>query len=492
MRNPWLIVAGLFAALVAARLYPATGDELVTNGGFESGSSGWTATYGDLATVASPVHSGAAAGQLAGSTLQPHEAYQWLDVAGGATYQLSGWVLLDDPAVDRIFLRIRWVDGSGSPLSDDTSAWLTSNAPAYQNLSMGALLSPGQARSARVGVVVQPALPQAFSVYLDDFTFSGPAPPSPTPTVAPTPLPTQPPSPTATPPAGQPSPSPAPPAPAGKPPAPEPAAEPSVYQSLTNGGFEQAREDGTPLGWRKVGGEMARSSRSHSEGQWSATFTSGSESTKWLYQTVSVTGGRYYELRAQALKSDPGIREAFLRLSWYASADGSGSAAATDDSTTVLADAEPGFRALSTGPVQAPAGARSAKVRLMLRPASAAAATAYFDAVSFGPVPAPAVEVAAGRENPETGAVGSAGGDTAAKSGAPRAAALDASSAPAAALANVRPTAPEAAAQPAMDGAGRPAWPLALALALPACGLALVAGVDWRRRRLAGREEPNL
>jgi len=38
VRNPWLIVAGLFAALVAARLYPATGDELVTNGGFESGS----------------------------------------------------------------------------------------------------------------------------------------------------------------------------------------------------------------------------------------------------------------------------------------------------------------------------------------------------------------------------------------------------------------------------------------------------------------------
>ena len=166
-----------------------------------------------------------------------------------------------------------------------------------------------------------------------------------------------------------------------------------MFTALVNGGFEEGRQDGTPVGWRKVGGEMARTGEVHGEGAFAAEFTSSTTSTKWMYQTVAVEGGAYYEAVAKALKDDPAAAAVFLRLSWYASEDASGQAIGTVDSTEVLETDWPEFRRLTTGPVGAPQEARSAKVRLMLRPASAAVATVYFDEVTFvpagPPVPAP-------------------------------------------------------------------------------------------------------
>ncbi|MFN8508640.1 MAG: lamin tail domain-containing protein [Dehalococcoidia bacterium] len=81
-----------------------------------------------------------------------------------------------------------------------------------------------------------------------------------------------------------------------------------------------------------------------------------------------------------------GDAEVFLRLSWYASCDGSGVALAQSESQAWAADT---WELLDTGPVQAPAGAGSVRFRLMLRPLAGEARAAFDDAV-FDAVEEPA------------------------------------------------------------------------------------------------------
>ena len=256
-----------------------------------------------------------------------------------------------------------------------------------------------------------------------------------------------------------------------------------------NGGFEQVRDDGTPYGWRKVGGQMGTSATNKAEGQRSATLISHTGSTKWLYQSVSVQGGRHYRLTAKALKGDAGVKEVLLRLSWYASADGSGSQLDTADSEP-LADDSPQFAGLDTGAVQAPAQARSARARLMMRPASAAA-TAYFDDVRFEEVAAPAIAAST--------SAGAPGGDSDSRSAAGGRSVRPARPGDAAPtywkgprpLANVNAALSEDGL-PRAGGGGVPAWSLALAAAMPAAGLALLAADAWRRSRIAGPDDTRL
>jgi len=158
---------------------------------------------------------------------------------------------------------------------------------------------------------------------------------------------------------------------------------PTPPARLANAGFEEADDDGRPLAWRKYGGELRRSSDARWEGQFAAAFTSRTASTKWTFQTVAVEAGKAYVLSGYALKNDANIESAYLRLSWYASRDGSGRAIDIVDSTKRLTDDSPDFRFLSSGPVVAPGGAASAKVRLMLDPVSEAEGKGYFDAISF-------------------------------------------------------------------------------------------------------------
>ncbi|KPK47382.1 MAG: hypothetical protein AMJ77_03290 [Dehalococcoidia bacterium SM23_28_2] len=150
-----------------------------------------------------------------------------------------------------------------------------------------------------------------------------------------------------------------------------------------NGGFEEADDEGKPFGWRKYGGELGRSSVVSREGQYAAAFTSRTTSTKWVFQTVTVRGGQAYVLSGYALKDDVNVEAAYLRVSWYASPDGSGRAIDIVDSTTSLADDSSHFRFLTTDPVLAPVEAASAKVRLMLDPVSESKGEVYFDDISF-------------------------------------------------------------------------------------------------------------
>lgn len=407
------LLAFAFLAISFASVNASAGQpQLLTNPGFEpdGDTTGWSSVGGDLSRISSS-NTGLWGVQLV-SDGEEHFAKMSQDVSVEpfATYQLSGWVLINDPTVDEVFLHIQWLSAGGGNAGIVKSPPLIYGVPeagTYTILSTGFAVAPSDAATARIiGVIFGPPA-SVFSVYFDDLSFTqvAPPPPTPEPTTLPTPGPTVPttltpppttgptaaptrtptPSPTRTPtPTPHPTPTPV------RPPI-TPGPEPGVFASLTNGGFEQAGQDGA-YGWRKIGGTTSQDSNKRS-GSYSLALGSASASTKWAYQTITVQGNAYYRATAYARQSNsPG--EIFLRVSWYAATDGSGEAISSDDSTGVIGGNSSSFQQLVTDPVQAPTGARSVRVRLMFRPASASSATAYFDDVTFAatspPTDAPA------------------------------------------------------------------------------------------------------
>ena len=405
----------LIAAIVAIGPAPASAEELVSDGGFEAGLGDWKAIDGNLSLVTS-AHSGDQAGQLSGPGPFEAEMFDLIPVIAGEAYGLSGWVSADPRLIDKVRLRVSWIGSSGNVMWFQESVWQPWAPDAYQGFSIGPLPAPPGTVSARISVRVAAAV-FPFSVLVDDVSFEGPRPDPPTPTVPPTVPPTAqptepptPPSATATPhvpptltptaaptaaPPQAPPPTPAPLVPtaaATPPPTPPPTPRPTpgptpgapvVFSQLTNGDFEDDGANGAPLGWRKIGGTVESVSSPVRSGNRALALTSETTATKWAYQTVQVNGGDFYQASAFARYTDADVKAVFVRVSWYASADGGGQALSLVDSETVLDTASPAFRALTTGPVAAPADARSARVRLMLRPASGAQARAYFDDVAF-------------------------------------------------------------------------------------------------------------
>ena len=403
---------------------------------------------------------------------------QVADVTGGQVYRLEGCFTVTKPGLTFVALRITWHPEPGG-YGQDTytlktgdlwgNAWPTGHE---ECLSLSAD-APCGARSARYGVV---AVADTTAVTVSSLQFS--ADPAATPVACPTPAPFA--TPTAVPTSSPvPAPSPTPRPRPSTTPTPGAAIEPASFPSLVNGGFEELRADGTPYGWRKVGGEMAAADAIQWEGRRAGALTSRTESTKWLFQTVSVRGGSHYRLRAMALKNDAAARETLLRISWYASADGSGGQLSTADSEPLTAGS-PRFIALDTGAVQAPAEARSARVRLLVRPVSGAPATVYFDEVSFRETGAPPGEGAP----PPSGVAAFGRGGSPPDVRRPEVAGRGAGTA---ALANVRRPRAEQAPAGAASG-GRPLWPVLLALGVPAAGVALSAAHGWRARLAGGNK----
>lgn len=346
----------------------------LTNGGFEDDGPdgaplGWRKIGGVIASVDSPVRSGSRALALTSGTTATKWAYQTVRVDGGSFYQASAFALINDADVEAVFVRVSWyasADGSGQALSYvDSQTTLTGASPTYRALTTGPAAAPADARSARVRLMLRPRSAAPAAAFFDDVTFTetNPPPETPAPTTTATPLPG------------------ATLAPDPPDASPTPPAEPTLFPALTNGSFEDVREDGTPYAWRKVGGEIAATDTAHVDGDLALQFVSRTTSTKWAYQVVAVEAGRLYDFAGFAAV-DGGIPQAFLRVSWYQSADGSGTALASDDSLPT-SPATAAFQHLATGPIPAPAGAQSAKLRLMLRPVDSAAAIAYFDSLSF-------------------------------------------------------------------------------------------------------------
>jgi len=388
---PWLLA--VFLSPLSTQGSTAQEDNLLTNGGFEDGTAGWLAPDGELTASEAPVRSGSYSGAFVTARVRAEVAH-CLPVDASADYEFRGYAARGegDPE-SSLRLRVQWLNQDNCPGQD---LWTTDSPVVgldegehWYELAVSAR-SPNTARWAYLTVEVQES---GATVYLDDFAVSGPAVPTETPTPEPSPDPSPSVSPTPT--AG-PHGTPVPTATAhhGTPsPSTTPRVSPTASSwqrtpvpagaGLRNGGFEAGDSDGLPSFWRKWGGELARTSTVHFEGQFAASFSSETDSTKWAYQIVTVEAGKAYVLSAYALKDDPAVAAAYLRVSWYASSDGSGQAIDIVDSTERLTDDAPEFRFLTTGAVVAPAEAASAKARLMLDPASEAPGAVYFDVVTF-------------------------------------------------------------------------------------------------------------
>ncbi|OIK06890.1 chitinase [Streptomyces monashensis] len=113
-----LAVPGVTALSSAARAADA---DVATNGGFESGLTGWTCTAGT--TVDSPVHSGRSALQATPAGNDDAQCAQTVTVQPDSTYTLSGYV-----RGSYVYL------GATGTGTTDVSAW-TQSAPDWQKLS---------------------------------------------------------------------------------------------------------------------------------------------------------------------------------------------------------------------------------------------------------------------------------------------------------------------------------------------------------------------
>ncbi len=392
----WLLAAALSALLTQGP--SAQGDELLVNGGFEDGVvDPWTVGGGTLDVAAGLGRDGSSAGVLATDNTAYHWVGQCVEAWPGESYGFAGYVAWPGGGdVPSAYLRISWYGqadcfGEEVDFSDDSAPITLENAGYWYEFGVEGSTEAVGVRSARVRIVV---VESGATVYLDDFDLVGPPAPtaSPTPslTASPLPSPTATAGPTAVPTATRAATPPATPRPS--PTASSWVATPLPVAGLINGSFEEADDEGRPLGWQKWGGVLSRSSAASWDGQFAAAFTSRTDSTKWAFQTAVVEGGKAYVLSGYALKNDANVAATYLRLSWYATSDGSGSLIDSADSTTRLTDDSADFRFLTTGPVVAPTEAASAKARLMLDPLSETESTVYFDAVAFGetsmPLPA--------------------------------------------------------------------------------------------------------
>ena len=123
-------------------------ENLLQNGGFEEGTSGWTALdWWTFTTVTNPVSSGNWA-----ASLDRHDATGWIwiyqdvVVVPGATYTLTGWIYKNEPGFDEACLRIKWVE-SGSP---DLQKCLSGDNNYYRPLTVSIAAAPSHTSKARI------------------------------------------------------------------------------------------------------------------------------------------------------------------------------------------------------------------------------------------------------------------------------------------------------------------------------------------------------
>ncbi|MYE46597.1 MAG: hypothetical protein F4X25_07565 [Chloroflexi bacterium] len=360
--GPLALVVGALAVVACSTSAiraqtPPEQQNLLPNGGFEQGLVGWAQPApATLDVVEEPTHSGGSAGRVTASgpgSVTLLTQYSRVPVEPGTEHTLQ--LAVRDPDGYVRDVRLEFLDGEGARVAIEASLLPSTPSASWQQVEVGPVTAPRDAAYARL-VVRAEATGAGSAFHVDSAELSaGPA-PEPTST------------PTATPPEA-------------------PATEPASFASLTNGDFELPGE--TAWGWRAHAGEVAVASEG---GTRVATLTSRGPSTVWLHQSFAVEGGRWYEA-AGLLRPVANAALARLRVGWYASEDASGAQLSTADSNELIGISD-SFARVSTGPIRAPVGARSAQLRVMLRPAGGAPAILHADGLSFArtaPPPNPAV-----------------------------------------------------------------------------------------------------
>ena len=366
-----LITSSLLMSGPLARASP----DVLLDEGFEDGVGNWVAGGGDL-TPSAFAHEGAQSALFSADADGLIQSLP-IPIQPERNYTLSAFFFKDDERVESIALRLRWEDKNRMSIGWSPAVTLTGDEASWRYLAVSA---PSPREGAFATVQISVSSPEGGLLYFDDVEIDGPPPLPATATPTATETSSAEPSPTATPmPGGTSTPSRVPSATPSAVPSATPTAGPG--SSLVNGGFEDA-DDGVPTGWLKYGGKLSQTAEHYRSGGHSGTFRSDTESTKWAYQALAAFGGSAYEFDAYVLLDDPGAREVFLRISWYESDDAGGSAIAVSDSPARLSGNDSSFRYLTTGAALAPQSARTARLRVMLVPASSATTTVYLDDAS--------------------------------------------------------------------------------------------------------------
>ena len=342
----------LLLVLAGALVRPAEAVQLLTNGGFEQGLSGWTGVKASAGGCTARSGGGAVALTLT-SDGQNAQLQQGIEPVGSGAFNLSGFVRATSGAPS-LTATLIWLDAASGVLREDKQN-LTAGS-AWGSFGVSAPVAPNGARRLVVQIVASGA--PGGAACLDDLSLEGPAyvPPPSTATATFVPTqpatdlasPTPPPFSTATPtPTSVPFPTstslPGFVATATPTVATNATATPTVLATSTptptaaqaaaaggfsfvNGGFEEGLR-----GWQKYGGELRAIGNPHRNGNGAAALTSATTSTKWAFQVVAIDPAGAYEFSGYLL---PGanVSAAYLRISWYDAPDGSGRALATDDS----------------------------------------------------------------------------------------------------------------------------------------------------------------
>jgi hypothetical protein len=168
----WAVVLGLAPVAVSFFLTLETAlgyDNLLGNGGFEHGTSGWTASTGaTFITVTEPVSSGNWAAAISG-TIGSIWIYQDMEIIPGATYTLTGSIYKNEPRFDEACLRIKWL-ASGSP---DLQKCLSDDNDFYRPITLGPTEAPLDATSAKIEcVAVIRTSPLTNPIYFDELSLT--------------------------------------------------------------------------------------------------------------------------------------------------------------------------------------------------------------------------------------------------------------------------------------------------------------------------------
>ncbi|MEX2373264.1 MAG: lamin tail domain-containing protein, partial [Dehalococcoidia bacterium] len=419
----WRLAAlGAAALLLGASLPAATAASLVPNGDFEAGLVGWVVSsngaveVGETAGAPAGPHAAHVSALLDGPSLVVlHSTSTSVPVGGGATYRLDASVRNDDEGVLSVGLLLAFLDAGGDVLDEASGAHLHGRDPAFRPLAIEAQAPPGAAY-ARISVTGQATAAGAtFTVDGVSLVEVAPAPPStPTPTSTATPTPAPQTTPVAT-------------------PAATPAASTVVLPVLRNASFEAGVDE-----WDiQRGHANVAAAIGDGFGQ-SLVLAPTGMGTAWVQQLVQVWPGRWYEAGA-VLAPLRGVAAGWVRIAWYASADGSGPQIATRDSPTISSAGTNAiaraYEALAPGAVQAPPDALTARVRILLQPATPDAALAIDDVTFVEAAPPPAATPTPTATSTATPSA------TAAPSATPAAPAAP-SSTPAAAASGAPPVAP--------------------------------------------------
>lgn len=360
-------------AVLAVR--PASADAVLLHADFEGGPGGWSTSHDVAVEVVPPGPDGPGAAWLSATGLHAMRfASPFIEATPGTLYAADAWLFDNDLGVDDVSLRIEFLDADGGLIYGTAPVLIGANSAAFRLAATGFEVAPPGASWLRVvvngtpntlgarygvdGVVLTASVP-------DEPVFE-PEPPPPAPLA--TPAVTQVPRATAT-------------------PRPRPTATPRAAPALALDGPANADFEDGVREWEVSRGRMTLEPVLEGFGM-SLVLTATGATTAWVEQRIAgVTPGGWYEASVVLAPFD-GVEAAWLRIAWYASEDASGAQIAASDSPVVASPPRNAmsyaFQVVGTGPVLAPDDARSARVRILLRPGDAAGASVAIDDVRFG------------------------------------------------------------------------------------------------------------